>query len=391
MVRKVTSLMIVGMFFVATITAIPTFASKDEIKIGVLMGLTGPWASIDGPAWNGIKLAVKQINDQGGLLGKTVRAICIDTKGEEAETIAAAHRLVSVEKVSTIVGYCDSHWVLAASPIAKREGIPFITPGATLPLIPEMCGAFLACFGDNAQAAAMAQYAYEDMGLRRVVVLRDVACDFSMAVTAYFIDSFEHFGGEIAYTDSFKTGDVDFSAQVGRLKSRRGVDGVYVGAIPDNCGLIVKQIREAGIEMPILGEDGFDTELLVKVGGEYAEDVVFATHVGLSSDMPSMVKFVEDYKKMFDRKPENAFAPLGYDAMNLLAQAIRDANSSEPDKIMDALESMKDFKGVTGTISYSPGQRVPMKEVSILKVENGKFELVKSFIPRYMPDPKVAI
>ncbi len=366
-----------------------TAASKKPIKIGVLMGLTGPWASIDGPAWNGIKLAIKQINDQGGLLGRQIEATVIDTKGNEAETTAAAHRLVDVEHVAAVLGYTDTHWVLTAGPIIQKAGIPFITPGATYPLIPERVGAFLACFGDNVQAAAMAEYAYNSLGLRNIAIWQDIKVDYSVAVTKYFKNAFEHLGGKIAYVDTFQTEDKDFSALIARLKSTKGVDGVYIGAIPDNAGLIVKQIRQAGVKIPILGEDGFDTPLLVKVGGKYAEGVLFTTHTSLESKDPRIVKFVNDYKAMFGHSPENAFAALGYDAMRVLAQAIKNAGTDNPAKITEALENIHGFQGVTGEISYSPGHRVPQKGVAIIKIVNGKYKLVKMVVPKYIPSPEV--
>ena len=373
-----------------TPTPTPTPKPKKPIKVGVLMGLTGPWASIDGPAWNGIQLAAKQINEKGGLLGgRKIQLICIDTKGDEAETVAAAHRLVA-ENVCAVLGYCDTHWVLTAGPILQAAGIPFITPGATYPLIPKKCGAFLACFGDNVQAAAMAEYAYKDLGLRKVVVWQDIKCDFSVAVTTYFKDAFEHLGGKVLYIDTFETGDKDFSALIARLKAHPEADGVYVGAIPDNCGLIVKQIREAGLTIPILGEDGFDTSLLVQVAGKYAEGVVFTTHTSLESKDPKMVAFVKAYTEMFGHPPENAFAALGYDAMMLLAEAIRRAGSDSPLLITEALEHIQGFQGVTGTISFSPGHRVPTKSVALIVVKNGKFELLKMVMPSYVPPPEIA-
>ena len=200
----------------------------EPVKIGVVMNLTGPWASIDGPAWNGIQLAIDQINAAGGILGQPVEAICIDTKADEAETIAAITRLAETEKVSAIMGYCDTHWVLTGAPIAAEYGIPFITPGATHPRIPERTGAWLACFGDNAQAAAMAEYAYKVLGLRKVAVWVDTACDFSVAVCTYFEDTWKHLGGEVVYEDYFETNWTDFSALVSPAQGlpRRGQSGL---------------------------------------------------------------------------------------------------------------------------------------------------------------------
>ncbi len=369
------------------------YTSLGQIKIGVVMNLTGPWASIDEPAWKGIQLAIEQINAAGGLLGKRVEAICIDTKADEAETIAAVTRLAEREKVSVILGYCDTHWVLTGAPIAAEYGIPFVTPGATHPRIPERTGAWLACFGDNVQAAAMAEYAYKVLGLRKVAVWVDTACDFCVAVSTYFEDAWKHLGGEVVYEDYFETTWTDFSALVSRLKAFQDagkVDCVYPSAIPGNVGLIVKQLREGGVILPIIGEDGFDTPLLPEVGGLYAEGVLFSTHVSLDSPDPRVQEFVKAYEAKFGRRPENAFAALGYDAMMLVAEAIRLSGSADSTAIEKGLAQIKAYPGVTGDITFPAGSKVPSKSVSILIVLGGKFRTLSVFTPSYIPAPELA-
>lgn len=387
MLRKLVHLAVLwtGVFVMAT--------GAGTVKIGVVMNLTGPWASIDGPAWNGIQLAIDQINAAGGLLGQRVEAICIDTKADEAETIAAVTRLAEIEKVVAILGYCDTHWVLTGAPIAAEYGIPFITPGATHPRIPERTGAWLACFGDNAQAAAMAEYAYKVLGLRKVAVWVDSACDFCVAVSTYFEDAWKHLGGEVVYEDYFETNWTDFSSLVARLKAYQdqgAVDCVYPSAIPGNVGLIVKQLREGGVILPILGEDGFDTPLLVEVGGLYAEGVLFSTHVSLDSPDPKVQEFVAAYTQKYGRRPENAFAALGYDAMMLVAEAIKLAGAANPAAIEKGLGQIKTFQGVTGTIFYPEGQKVPNKSVAILIVIGGKFRTLTMLTPEYLPPAELA-
>jgi branched-chain amino acid transport system substrate-binding protein len=378
----------------AFVVGLTVFCSAAEpIKVGVVMGLTGPWASIDEPAWKGIQLAVDKINASGGLLGRPVTAVCIDTKADEAETVAAVTRLVEQEKVVAILGYCDTHWVLTGAPIATEHGIPFITPGATHPRIPERTGAWLACFGDNTQAAAMAEYAYKVLGLRKAAVWIDSACDFCVAVSAYFEDAWKHLGGEVVYEDFFETSWTDFSPLVARLKTYQdagSVDCVYISAIPGNVGLIAKQVREGGVLLPILGEDGYDTPLLPQVAGVYAEGVLFTTHVSLDSPNPKVQEFVAAYTKKFGCRPENAFAALGYDAMMLLAEAINIVKSANPKDIEKGLSQIKDFPGVTGTISYPAGTKVPAKAVSVLIVLGGKFRTLAAIVPEYVPAPELA-
>ena len=367
--------------------------AQEAIKVGIVMGLTGPWASIDTPALNGIKLATEEINQAGGVLGRPIELKTVDTKADEGETVAAVIRLVENEKVCALIGYCDTHWVNIAAPLAREYGVPFITPGATHPRIPERTGAWLACFGDNAQAAAIAEYTINDLGLKKGAIWVDTAVDFSVAVCAYFADAMKHYGGEIVYEDYFETSWTDFFSMVARLKEyqdRGEVDFVYVGGIPGNCGLIVKQIREGGVTIPIFGENGFDTPLLVEIGGEYAEGVTFATHMSLEDPNPVVQQFKEAYEAMFGAPPENAFAALGYDALKVLAKAIEIAGTDDPKSIPEGLSQIKDFQGVSGVISYKEGSQIPDKSVAIIEVKNGKFATIKQITPQYLPDPKIA-
>ena len=338
-------------------------AEDGVIKIGVLMNLTGPWASIDGPAWNSIQLAVKNINDAGGLLGKKVKAICIDTKADEAETVSAVVRLCEEEKVNALIGYCDTHWVLTAAPIARDYGIPFVTAGATHPRIPERSGAWLACFGDNAQASVVAEYAYAQ-GLRSACIWIDTAVDFSVACCTYFIDAFKHLGGKVVYSDYYEVGWTDFSALVTRLKSReKEVDFTYNAAIPGNTGLITKQIREGGIKMPIISADGSDTPTLVEVAGKHAEGVIITSHMTLLSKDPLVVKYVEGYNKMFGKNPKTLLLALGYDATMLIAEAIKKINSNNRKELVPGFLSLRNCQVFTGKITYKAGSRVPDKRI----------------------------
>jgi branched-chain amino acid transport system substrate-binding protein len=367
--------------------------AQEPIKIGIVMNLTGPWASIDNPSANGAKLAAEQINKAGGVLGRQIDLKVIDTKADEGETSAAVVRLVENEKVSALIGYGDTHWVNIAASMAKEYGVPFMTPGATHPRIPERFGAWLACFGDNAQASAIAEYAVKDLGLKRGVVWVDTAVDFSVAVCAFFADALKHYGGEVVYEDYFEVTWKDFSAMSARLKEyqdRGEVDFVYVGAIPDNCGLIAKQLRDNGVTIPMYGEDGFDTPLLVETGGEAAEGVIFATHVSLEDPSPIIQQFKADYQAMYGTPPENAFAALGYDAVKLMAKAIELVGSDAPEKIPEGLAQIKDFQGVSGTISYEGGSQIPNKSVSVIEVKDGKFVTVKQIAPEYLSDPTIA-
>ena len=159
--------------------------------------------------------------------------------------------------------------------------------------------------------------------------------------------------------------------------------GSASAAKAEQAGLTVKQIREAGLNLPIVSGDGFDTELVTSVPGDkLANDVYFSTHTYREDDRPEVVAFIAAYEKEYGRPPENAFAPLGYDAVGLIADAINRAGSTEGKALRDALAGTKGFKAVTGEITYSRPSGVPMKGVSIISVHDGKYKVEEVWFPK---------
>ncbi|MFZ5673787.1 MAG: ABC transporter substrate-binding protein [Pseudomonadota bacterium] len=359
--------------------------AQDALKIGALYNLTGGMSSLDGPSLKGAQLAVKQINAGGGLLGKQIELIAPDGKTDQQETAKAAQRVLS-EGVIAGIGQSDTTFVMAGAPLFQEKGIPFVTSGATHPELPQWVGnfMFMTPFGDDDQSFAIADYTFDKLKAKRVAVWTDNSMDFTKALSKFFIQRFKERGGEIVGEDAFMMGDTNFSAQIARLAALDPKpDAVFISAIPSEAGLSVKQIREQGIKIPIVSGDGFDTELVASVPGpELANDVYFSTHTYRGDDRPEVTKFIADYKAEYGTDPENAFAPLGYDALMLVADAVKRANSAEPAKIRDALAETRGFKAVTGEISYTRPSMVPPKPVAIVSVKGGKYAVEEIWKPK---------
>lgn len=359
--------------------------AQDAIKIGALYNLTGGMSSLDGPSLKGAQLAVKQINAGGGLLGKQIELIAPDGKTDQQETAKAAQRVLS-EGVIAGIGQSDTTFVMAGAPLFQEKGIPFVTSGATHPELPQWVGnfMFMTPFGDDDQSFAIADYTFDKLKVKRVAVWTDNSMDFTKALSKFFIQRFKERGGEVVGEDVFMMGDTNFSAQIARLAALDPKpDAVFISAIPSEAGLSVKQIREQGIKMPIVSGDGFDTELVASVPGpELANDVYFSTHTYRGDDRLEVTKFIADYKAEYGIDPENAFAPLGYDALMLVADAVKRANSAEPAKIRDALAETRGFKAVTGEISYTRPSMVPPKPVAIVSVKGGKYAVEEIWKPK---------
>jgi len=281
---------------------------------------------------------------------------------------------------------------LAAAPIAAKAGIVFVTSGATSPKLPEHVPdyLFMSCFGDNVQAAAAAEYSFNDLKAKTAYLLIDKGMEYTLLLGKYFKERFTELGGQIVLEDTYQTGDKDFSAQITKLKGLGTTpDIIFISAGPDDVGVIVKQFRDAGMDKPIVGGDGYDTPLLVEIAGPGAENTYFTTHSLMDPDLgtDAVKKFITAYQAEYNKPPENAFAGLGYDTVKLLADAIKRAGSDDPKAILEALKSTKDFPGITGSITFPPGSRIPQKGVTMILVKDGKFTLAAEIVPEKVPAP----
>jgi branched-chain amino acid transport system substrate-binding protein len=365
--------------------------SSDTLKIGGGFALTGDESSLDLPAANGAKLAVKEINAAGGVLGKQIDFIVHDSQYKMDVTAQTAKQFVEQDKVQAMIGYTDTDSVLAAGPTFQAAGIPFITVGATSPKIPDQVGdvMYLACFGDNVQAAAGAEYSLKNFG-NTAYLLWDKGVEYTTLLGGYFKSRFTEAGGTIVLEDSYDDKATDFSAQIAKIKALSPQPAFYyVAAMPYNVGPLVKQMRDAGITGPIVGGDGYDTPDLVSVAGAASDNVLFSTHalMDATNGTDGIKKFMAAYNKEYGHDPENAFAALGYDTVYLLADAIKRAGSMDAKALNTAIGTTKDFPGITGNISYVDGSHVPQKGVTIIDIKDQKLTLGGVVVPEKVPAP----
>jgi branched-chain amino acid transport system substrate-binding protein len=357
---------------------------EEDIVIGAVYSVTGSQASIDEPGLRGFQLAAKQINADGGVLGRQIQVAHSDAASDATTLTNVVSELLDNDGAVALGGINDSTFALAAGPIAQTAQVPFVAAGATLPTLPEQVGDyfFMACFGDDSQAYAMADYAREELDATTAWVLVDQAYDFTTALSGFFQEHWTEQGGEIVLEDSYQSGDTDYSAQIARLQALpEQPDVLFVSAIPNEAGIITQQIRSAGLTQPILSGDGYDTPLLIDVAGQNANDVYFSTHVSLGSDKEEVSSFVSAYTEEYGNAPENAFAALGYDTMKLIADAIERAGEASPEAIRDALSETSDLSLTTGTISYEGDSRKPSKSVTIIGVQDEVAEFKAEVTP----------
>ena len=367
-------------------------AKRPPVRIGALHNLSGPLGSIGRPSLAGARLAVEQLNAGGGLLARRVKLVARDGRSDPAVVRAKARQLVRTPHVTAITGLNDTAMALAAARVAEQAHTVLLTSGATSPLVPIQFRGyyFMACFGDNTQAAAGAEFAYRRLGGRTAWLLLDDTTDFTRLLARYFRERYLALGGDILGEDTYAGGTPDFSAQIARIRALPAPpDLLYVASGPDDSGRLVKQLRDAGVDEPIVSGDGYDTPLLLQDAGAAAHDVYFTTHAFLTPNTgtPRQRRFVADYQAAYGVAPKTAFAALGYDAVMLVADAIKRAGSAKRTAIPAALEATSAFPAVTGAISFAPGLHIPEKEVTVVKADGKGLALEAVLRPDSVPAP----
>ena len=360
----------------------------EPILIGTPYNLTGGYASVDQPASNGSQLAAEEINAAGGVLGRPIEIIVYDGKSDVPTISAISKKMVEEDKVIAMVGLTDTSYMKAAGPVAQENQVPFIDVAGTAPVITSIGDyIFMLPFGDNVQAAVAAEFAKEK-GWKTCAMLVDEAMDYTKYLAKYFDERFtsEDIGGTVVSRLAYNMGDTDFSAQLTEFKNLDPQpDFYFISANPGEIGTIVKQARDMGLTAPIMGGDGYDTPLLAELAGP-VNDVYFTTHQGIYDQSEKADAFIAAYEAKYGTPPENVFAALGYDGIYLMAAAMEAAGSAEGPAIRDALAATAGWEGVTGTISYGEGSRIPSKSVALIQVKDGKNELLEIVVPEVVPE-----
>lgn len=350
--------------------------SGDTIKIGMNLELTGGQAAYGNDSQKGAQLAVEEINKNGGVLGKKLELVPADNKSEPSEAAAAAQKLAD-EGVVTVIGPLTTSAMLAAVPIMDGAKVPSVTPSATNPkvTVDEKTGkvlpyVFQTCFIDPYQGEVMANYAYKELNARKAVILIDNSSDYAKGLSKYFEDNFTKLGGEVLGSEAYLQKDTDFNATLTKIKALNP-DFVYVPGYYQEVGLILKQARAMGMTMAFGGGDGWDSPTLSEIAGPDAlVNAYCSTLFTAEEGNKKSEAFIKAYQDKYSAVP-SYFSALTYETVQLLAKALGDANSTEPDKLRDALEKVSDFEGLAGSMKFNANHNA-IRPAYILTYKDGK-------------------
>ena len=350
-------------------------AQTNEIKIGGNVEMTGGVANYGNQALSGMKLAFKQVNESGGVLGKKINLILADNKSEPAEAANATTKLITQDKVSIVMGPIVSSNVLATVKIAEDNKVVVMTPTGTNEKITVDNGkvrpfAFRACFIDPFQGRVMANYATKSLKAKTAVIYIDSSSDYSKGVAAAFEETFVKNGGKVAGKEAFLQKDQDFKATLTKIKAMNA-DIVFIPAYYEEVGKIVKQARELGINQPLLGTDGWDNPKVVEIAGAAAlNNTFFSNHYSSQDSDPNVKKFIDAYKAEYKEEP-SSMAALGYDAAMIVIDAIKRANTTDAAKVKEAMEQTKNLQVSTGIVTMDSNHN-PIKSAVVIEMKDGK-------------------
>lgn len=358
------------------------FAAKEDpnvIKVGEVGSMTGSEATFGTSTHKGIQLAVDEINAAGGIKGKKIQVIALDNQGKPEEAAVATTKLITQDKVVAILGEVASTRSLAMAPIAQRNKVPMITPSSTNPKVTEIGNyIFRVCFIDPFQGLVMAKFAKETLKISKVAILRDVKNDYSVGLADVFAMTFKKMGGQIVEDKSYSAGDMDFKSQLTAIGAKKP-EAIFVPGYYTEVGLIGRQARELGVQVPLLGGDGWDSPKLKEIGGNKLDGSYFSNHYSSENTAPHIQTFIANFKKQHNEIPDG-LAAAGYDAMKVLAQAMMAAKDTSGEELRKAIAATKNFKGVTGDITIDE-KRNATKSAVVLKVDKGNFKYQTTITP----------
>jgi branched-chain amino acid transport system substrate-binding protein len=366
--------------------------SKDELVIGEYGSLTGDAATFGQSTKAGVEIALDELTakKEGQIGGLKVRVVVEDDQGKAEEAATVVQKLINQDRVIAVLGEVASSRSLAAAPICQGASVPMISPSSTNPEVTKKGDyIFRMCFLDDFQGWVMAKFVAENLKLKRVAVLKDVKNDYSVGLAKYFTDAFQKMGGTVLIESSYSAGDADFRAALTSIKAKNP-QAVVVPGYYTEAGLIVRQARELGIKVPLIGGDGWESEKLIEIGGEAMNGCYYSNHWALDFPDPRLQDFLKAYREKFKGDPD-AIGGLAYDAANVLFQSMEQLAAQDPQafkglgsskagtdarraacaKLREIIAATARYPGVTGTITLD-ANRDASKPAVVIEIKDGK-------------------
>lgn len=362
------------------VSAIGAVSAKENVRLGLITPLTGDVKTFGESCRNGFIIATEDYAKKGKY---EITPFVADDRNDATEGTNAALKLISQDKVLGIIGPLTSKVAIPVSEIAQKNKIPMVSGSATSPKVTVYDNkrkpyVFRACFIDPFQGSVGANFALTELKAKTAAVLYDVGNDYSKGLAEFFRATFAKGHGQLVGYESYQKDDVDFSALITKIGVKKP-DVIYIPDYYNKVALVARQVREKGLKSVMVGGDGWDSPELIKVGGAAIVGNYFTNHYSPERKDKVAEAFIDRYKQKHGAVPD-ALAALGYDAAMIYLQSLDKAKKPSPEEVLPILTTLKNFKGVTGTISFDQNGD-PIKSAVILKVEKDGFKYMTTVNP----------
>ncbi len=374
---------LLGMVLTACQPAAPT-----TIKVGLNVELTGSIPVVGESSKTAAELAVKEVNDAGGLeVGGTKYKVelMVEDNEDKAESAAAAAQKMATAGVLAMIGPNASRNAIPASVVAESSLMPMISPWSTNAKTTKVADTdeskkfvFRAAFIDDFQGRVAAKFAINELKTTKPAVLYDVASEYNKGIAEVYKRTLEENGVQVVSFETYTTGDKDFSSQLTKIKDA-GADSLFLPNYYSEVPLQVQQAHKVGFNGAVLGSDSWGNIELVTLCGNECEGYYFTTHYAADIATPKAQAFIKAYEAAYTNTPDDV-AALTYDSFGLLFQAIQTAGKLDRQAVRDALAAITSFEGVTGNMQFK-GTGDPVKSAVILQIKDGKFVYFTSAAP----------
>lgn len=356
---------------------------NDPIVVGYVGALSGDTALWGQAGLNGLKMAAEDINSKGGILGRQVKIVDYDGKGEALDSVNALNKLIGEDKAVAVIGTNFSSCNIPMASVADAKKVPLIATAASSPLVTvDEKGnlhpySFRIGFTDPYQGRVLAGYTYKKLNIKKAAIITNIGDNYSTGITKYLVDEYTKLGGTIVDKENANSGDNDFRAQLSKIKNS-GAEALFIPWVYKDVSLIVKQAKQLGVNAVFIGADGWDSQDLPSLAGDAIEGGYFCSRVGFNT--PEGKAFEQRYEQKYNITAE-AECLFGYDGLMWIKQAIEKQGAADSESIRKGLENTTSFEGTLGKMSIDPKTHDPVRDAAMFQIKNGKINFVETYNP----------
>jgi len=337
-------------------------------KIGVVSFITGSGAAYGEAITSGLELAQEEINAQGDV---HIELLIEDSAGEADQALSAAQKLMNSEDIIGLIGPTLSTEFEVVAPVADQNGLPILGTSVTAEGIPQIGDyVFRNSISEAAAIPASVEKAVEAYDAESVALMYGNDDVFTKSGYDSMKQAAEDLGLEILTTETFQQGQSDYKAQLSKIK-QVDPDIILASALYNEGAVIMKQARSMGIDVPFVGGNGFNSPQVIEIADDDADGLIVATPWFTGKEDDKVQDFVSKFEEEYGKQPDQ-FAAQSYDALHVMADALKRAGEADPEKLYEALGETEDFEGILGTMSFDEEGDIVMDPI-VLTIEDGQF------------------